>query len=67
MGILALISQEVKEIFSPLVSDASVSLETLEAEVLRASRELGVKRLWSRWRVASVGEFCVGFASISVM
>ena len=45
MDILALINEEVKEIFSPLFSDASVSLETLEAEVLRASRELGQKVL----------------------
>ena len=41
MDILSIITEEVKEIFSPLVSDTSVSLETLEAEVLRASRELG--------------------------
>ena len=45
MDILSIINEEVKEIFSPLFSDASVSLETLEAEVLRASRELGQKVL----------------------
>ena len=45
MDILSIITEEVKEIFSPLFSDTSVSLETLEAEVLRASRELGQKVL----------------------
>ena len=45
MDILAIITQEVKEIFSCVVSDASVSLERLESEVLRASRELSQKVL----------------------
>ena len=45
MDILAIISEEVKEIFSPVVCDASMSLETLEAEVLRLTRELGRKVL----------------------
>ena len=41
MDILSVITQEVKEIFSDVVDAESVSLERLESEVLRASRELG--------------------------
>ena len=41
MDILSVITAEVNEIFSEVVSDESVSLETLETEVLRASREVG--------------------------
>ena len=45
MDILSVISQEVKSIFSEVVNDVSVPAETLEVEVLRASRELGRKVL----------------------
>ena len=46
MDILEVISQEVKSIFSQVVSEASnLGLETLETEVLRASREVGRKVL----------------------
>ena len=45
MDILSIVNEEVKEIFSALVCDTSVCLETLEAEVLRATRELGQKVL----------------------
>lgn len=45
MDILSIVNEEVKEIFSSLVCDTSVCLETLEAEVLRATRELGEKVL----------------------
>ena len=41
MDILSVITAEVNEIFSDVVSDESVSLKTLETEVLRASREVG--------------------------
>lgn len=41
MDILAVISQEVKTIFSQVVNDVSASATTLEVEVLQASRELG--------------------------
>ena len=43
--ILSVVSQEVQEIFSDVVDDASVSLETLEASVGEACRELGRKVL----------------------
>ena len=59
MDILALINEEVKEIFSPLFSDASVSLETLEAEVLRASRELGQKVLYPINPICSARSLCL--------
>ena len=45
MDILSVISQEVQEIFSQVAPDASVSLETLEASVSQACRELGRKVL----------------------
>lgn len=41
MDILSVISEEVKELFSEVVDAESVSLETLESEVLEASREVG--------------------------
>lgn len=43
MDILAILNEEVKEIFSCLVCDTSVPLETVESEVLRGTRELGRK------------------------
>ena len=45
MEILAVITQQVKEIFSFVVADTPASLETLETEVLAATRELGKKVL----------------------
>lgn len=45
MDILSVITEDVKEIFSNVVGEESVSLETLEAEILRASRELGRRAL----------------------
>ena len=45
MDILSVISEGVKEIFSDVVADGSVSLAKLESEVLRASRELGRRAL----------------------
>ena len=45
MDILSVVPQEVQEIFSEVVNDASVSLETLEESVGRACRELGRKVL----------------------
>ena len=45
MDILSVVSQEVQEIFSQVAHDTSVSLETLEASVGRACRELGRKVL----------------------
>ena len=45
MDILSVATQEVQEIFSDVVNDASVSLETLEASVRQACRELGRKVL----------------------
>ena len=45
MDILSVVNQEVQEIFSQVVNDASVSVETLEASVVRACRELGRKVL----------------------
>ena len=45
MDILSVVTQEVQEIFSEVVDDASVSIETLEASVVRACRELGRKVL----------------------
>ena len=45
MDILSVATQEVQEIFSQVVCDASVSLETLEASVNQACRELGRKVL----------------------
>ena len=45
MDILSVISESVKEIFSEVVDEGSVSLETLESEILRASRELGRRAL----------------------
>ena len=45
MDILSVIIEDVKEIFSEVVADGSVSLETLESEVLGASRELGRRAL----------------------
>ena len=50
MDILSVITEAVNEIFSEVVSDESVSLETLETEVLRGSREVGRRVL----------EACVG-------
>ena len=41
MDILAVISEEVKEIFSSIVDDTSLPLEVLESEVRQASQELG--------------------------
>ena len=41
MYILSGITQEVKDIFSDVVNGVSGSAETLEVEVLKASRELG--------------------------
>ena len=48
MDILAVISEEVKEIFSSIVDDTSLPLETLESEVRQASQELGRKVLEAR-------------------
>ena len=45
MDILAIINQEVKEIFSDIVLDTSPPSEDLEREVLEATRELGRKVL----------------------
>ena len=45
MDILSVATEEVQEIFSQIVNDASVSVETLEALVVRACRELGRKVL----------------------
>ena len=45
MDILSVVSQEVQEIFSEVAHDTSVSLETLEASVGHACRELGRKVL----------------------
>ena len=45
MDILAIVNKEVKEIFSDIVFDTSVSSETLEKEVLEATRQLGRKVL----------------------
>ena len=47
MDILSVATQEVQEIFSQVVDDASVSVETLEGSVVRACRELG--RKVQRW------------------
>lgn len=48
MDILAIIDEEVKEIFSSIVDDTSLSLEMLESEVHQASQELGRKVLEAR-------------------
>ncbi|MDE0016128.1 MAG: ISKra4 family transposase [Candidatus Poribacteria bacterium] len=45
MDILSVIGEEVKEILSDVVDVESVSLETLESEILRVSRELGRRAL----------------------
>lgn len=45
MDILAILDEEVKEIFSSIVDDTSLSLEMLESEVSQASQELGRKVL----------------------
>ena len=45
MDILAIVSEEVKEIFSSVICDDSVSLEMLERDVLDAARQLGRKVL----------------------
>ncbi len=45
MDILAIIDQEVKEIFSETVLDTSAGVEVLEREVLELTRELGRKVL----------------------
>ena len=45
MDILAVINEEVKEIFSSIVDDPSLPLEVLESEVRQASQELGRKVL----------------------
>ena len=45
MDILSVVTQEVQEIFSQVAKDTSVSLETLEASVHQACRELGRKVL----------------------
>ena len=45
MDILSVVSEAVQEIFSEVVNDASVSLETLEVSVGHACRELGRKVL----------------------
>ena len=59
MDILSVITQEVQEIFSDVVDAGSVSLETLESEVLRASRELGRRALQAcLWQCAETVEVC---------
>ena len=45
MDILSVATQEVQEVFSQVANDATVSLETLEASVDQACRELGRKVL----------------------
>jgi len=45
MDILSVVSQEVQEIFSEVATDTSVSVETLEASVHQACREVGRKVL----------------------
>ena len=45
MDTLSVATQEVQEIFSQVANDATVSLETLEASVDQACRELGRKVL----------------------
>ena len=56
MDILSVASEAVQEIFSEVETDASVSLETLEASVSQASRELGRKVLEACFSERAVSE-----------
>ena len=56
MDLLSVATQEVQEIFSDVVNDASVSLETLEASVGQACRELGRKVLEACFSQRAVSE-----------
>ena len=56
MDILSVVSEEVQEIFSEVETDASVSLETLEASVSQACRELGRKVLEACFSERAVSE-----------
>lgn len=61
MDILAVISQEVKTIFSDVVSDASASSEALEAEVLQAIWELGRRKIYPLLPKSSPKKTCVRY------